>query len=250
MHFVCNSWFYPANLYKKKDNIFFTNKVGQDISTTRDTIATGQVQRGRVGYNGEGELQEWDRVYDYACYNDLGDPDSDPKHDRPTLGGSAEFPYPRRGRTGRPPSKSDTKVESRLPLLKSLEIYVPRDEKFGPQKLSDFLFTRLKSIIQLVKPELEDLFSKNPREFDSFEDALKIYGRGIKLHEDPALDCLWKNVPSDIINRIFHTDGELILKYPLPEVLKESRTAWRTDQEFAREMLAGLNPVIIRLLQV
>lgn len=67
--------------------------------------------------DGTGERKESDRIYDYATYNDLGKPDEDPKLARPPLGGSAEFPFPRRMRTGRPPSK--TSKSSRLRTSRS-----------------------------------------------------------------------------------------------------------------------------------
>lgn len=67
--------------------------------------------------DGTGERKESDRIYDYATYNDLGKPDEDPKLARPPLGGSAELPFPRRMRTGRPPSK--TSKSSRLQTSRS-----------------------------------------------------------------------------------------------------------------------------------
>lgn len=50
--------------------------------------------------DGTGERREWDRVYDFDVYDDLGNPDWTWDGKRPTLGGK-ERPYPRRMRTGR-----------------------------------------------------------------------------------------------------------------------------------------------------
>ncbi|WJZ88556.1 hypothetical protein VitviT2T_007841 [Vitis vinifera] len=199
--------------------------------------------------DGTGELKEWDRVYDYAYYNDLGNPDRDLKYTRPVLGGSAEYPYPRRGRTGRPPSEKDPNTESILPLLMSLNIYVPRDERFGHLKMLDFLAYALKSIVQFLLPEFEALCDSTPNEFDSFQDVLDLYEGGIKVPEGTLLDKIKDNIPLEMLKELVRTDGEHLFKFPMPQVIKEDKSAWRTDEEFAREMLAGLNPVVIRLLQ-
>lgn len=55
--------------------------------------------------NGKGERKKFDRIYDYAPYNDLGNPDHDDDLSRPVLTGE-KWPYPRRCRTGRPPTNS------------------------------------------------------------------------------------------------------------------------------------------------
>ncbi|KAF5454041.1 hypothetical protein F2P56_023738 [Juglans regia] len=247
IHFVCNSWVYPEDK-NKKDRVFFSNKTYLPSETPGPLLKYREEELVSLRGDGTGELQEWDRVYDYAYYNDLGNPDEDPEYARPVLGGSAEYPYPRRGRTGRPPTKTDPKTESRLKLLLSLNIYVPRDERFGHLKMSDFLAYALKSVAQVLQPELESLFDSTPNEFDSFQDVLNLYEGGIKL-PDNVLKNIRDNIPAEMLKEIFPTDGEGLLKYPMPQVIKEDRSAWRTDEEFAREMLAGVNPVIIRSLQ-
>ncbi|XP_042031042.1 probable linoleate 9S-lipoxygenase 5 [Salvia splendens] len=248
IHFVCNSWVYPSNKYKS-DRIFFINQAYLPSQTPPPLSAYREEELLVLRGDGTGELKEWDRVYDYAYYNDLGNPDSGKDSARPILGGSSQYPYPRRGRTGRPPTRTDPNTESRIPLLMSLNIYVPRDERFGHLKLSDFLGYGLKSVFQFLLPVLTDLCATLSNEFESFEDVLQIYEGGFKLPEGPLLQSIYDNVPSELLDDIFNKDAKGFFKYPMPDIIKESKTAWRTDEEFAKEMVAGMNPVIISRLQ-
>ncbi|KAK1282542.1 putative linoleate 9S-lipoxygenase 5 [Acorus calamus] len=244
VHFDCNSWIYPVNKYKY-DRIFFNNQTYLPSEMPLLLRPYRDQELVNLRGTGKGELKEWDRVYDYALYNDLGDPDKSPEDARPVLGNSAEFPYPRRGRTGRPPTKTDPNTESRLPPLVSLNIYVPRDERFGHLKMSDFLAWAIKSLTQFVQPGLKSVLDPTD-EYETFEDTYKIYEGGIKL---PKLNELSDIVPVEIVKELLRTDGAGLYKFPTPEVIHDSKEAWRTDEEFAREMLAGVNPVIISLLK-
>ncbi|XP_049414170.1 probable linoleate 9S-lipoxygenase 5 [Solanum stenotomum] len=248
IHFVCNSWVYPSFRYKS-DRIFFANQTYLPSETPEPLRKYRENELVTLRGDGTGKLEEWDRVYDYAYYNDLGDPDKGEEYARPILGGSSEYPYPRRGRTGREPTKTDPNSESRIPLLMSLDIYVPRDERFGHLKMSDFLTFSLKFTVQSLFPAFKALFDNTPNEFDSFEDVLELYEGGIKLPQGPLLKALIDSIPLEILKDVFHSDGEGLFKFPTPQVIQEDKTAWRTDEEFGREMLAGINPVLISRLQ-
>lgn len=115
---------------------------------------------------------------------------------------------------------TDPNTESRLPLL-SLDIYVPRDERFGHLKMSDFLAYALKSLVQIILPELKSICDKTPNEFDSFEDVLKLYEGGIRI-PDETLTKIKDRVPWEMFKELIRTDGEPLLKLPMPDVIKGS----------------------------
>ena len=101
----------------------------------------------------------------------------------------------------------------------SLNIYVPRDERFGHLKMSDFLAFALKSIVQVLKPELESLFDRTHNEFESLEDVLELYEGGIKV-PGGILKEIRDNIHPEMLKEILRTDGERILEYPMPQVIK------------------------------
>ncbi|KAL3648951.1 Lox9p [Castilleja foliolosa] len=248
VRFECNSWVYPTHRYKY-DRVFFTNKTYLPCDTPEPLQPYRNEELINLRGKGTGSLKEWDRVYDYAYYNDLGSPERGKDYARPVLGGGSEYPYPRRGRTGRRPNKKDPNSESRLFLL-NLNFYVPRDDRFNSIKFSDFIAYALKSLGQVLVPEIKAVFDKTINEFDTFQDVLNLYEGGIKLPEGYTLNKIRENVPFELVRELIRSDGERFLKFPMPDVIKEDRTAWRTDEEFGREMLAGVNPVIIQRLQV
>ena len=105
---------------------------------------------------------------------------------------------------------TDSKSES-----PSSSTYIPRDENFGHLKSSDFLTYGIKSIAQTVLPTFQSAFGLNA-EFDRFDDVRGLFEGGIHL----PTDALSKISPLPVLKEIFRTDGEQVLKFPPPHVIK------------------------------
>ncbi|KAK4746160.1 hypothetical protein SAY87_012472 [Trapa incisa] len=242
VHFICDSWVYPADPHKR-DRIFFANKAYLPHETPEPLLKFREEELQSLRGDGTGERKVCDRIYDYDCYNDLCEPGKGTTHVRPILGGSVEYPYPRRGRTGRPPAKEDDRFESRIPLLNSMSIYVPRDERFGQIKMSDLLAFSVKSIIHFLKPGIEGLCGDG--EFNCLADIMELYEGGIKIPKGHFAESFRESIPSEMLKEIFRPDGDTLFKFPKPHVIRRNNDGWGTDEEFAREMLAGVDPNVI-----
>jgi len=85
--------------------------------------------------------------------------------------------------------------------------------------MSDFLTYALKSLVQVLVPELKSICDETPTEFDSFEDVMQLYEGGIKLRGG-VLSKLRDQIPLEMLRELIRTDGEHFLHFPVPDVIK------------------------------
>ncbi|KAM3227708.1 hypothetical protein ACQJBY_059444 [Aegilops geniculata] len=222
---------------------FFTVKSYLPSQTPPGIEALRKKELEKLRGDGHSERKFHERVYDYDTYNDLGDPDKNIDHKRPVLG-TKEHPYPRRCRTGRPKTLYDPETEKR-----SSPVYVPRDEQFSDVKGRTFSATTLRSGLHAILPALAPLLN-NSQCFSHFPAIDALYSDGIPLPVDGHGGASF-NVINDVIPRVvqmIEDTTEHVLRFEVPEMLERDRFSWFRDEEFARQTLAGLNPICIRRL--
>ncbi|XP_047081170.1 lipoxygenase 2.3, chloroplastic-like [Lolium rigidum] len=240
--FHIDSW-----VHSKFDNpeprVFFSVRSYLPSQTPPGIEALRKKELETLRGDGQGERKFHDRVYDYDTYNDLGDPDTNIQHRRPVLG-SKEYPYPRRCRTGRPMTTTDPKTEKR-----SSTVYVPRDEQFSGIKGLTFSATTLRTGLHAILPALAPLIKKSEN-FPHFPSIDDLYSDGIPLPADGGAGASL-HIIRDVIPRVvqmIENTTEHVLRFEVPHMVERDRFSWFRDEEFARQTLAGLNPICIRLL--
>ncbi|KAB2613081.1 linoleate 13S-lipoxygenase 3-1 [Pyrus ussuriensis x Pyrus communis] len=244
LHFPVNSW-----IQSKKDHpgkrIVFCNKPYLPDQTPEGLKELRQRELKNLRGDGSGVRKLSDRIYDYALYNDLGNPDKGIGFARPTLGGK-KIPYPRRCRTGRLPTDTDMQAESRVE--KPLPMYVPRDEQFEESKMDTFSFGRLKGVLHNLIPTLMSSF-KADKDFRGYADIDSLYSEGVLLKLG-LKDEFLKKLPLPSMVSKFQDYNQGVLKYDTPKILSKDRLVWLRDDEFGRQAVAGVNPLSIQRLKV
>ncbi|KAK3148210.1 hypothetical protein QOZ80_3BG0292150 [Eleusine coracana subsp. coracana] len=242
VHFACNSWVQSTRELPTK-RVFFSNKPYLPSETPPGLRELRDKELMDLRGDGTGVRKLSDRIYDYATYNDLGNPDRGKEFIRPILGGE-KIPYPRRCRTGRPPTDTNMLAESRVE--KPHRIYVPRDEAFEELKQGAFSSGRLRAVLHTLIPSLIATISAETHNFQGFHHVDNLYKEGLRLklglHEH-----LFQKIP--LVQKI-QESSEGMLRYDTPSILSKDKFAWLRDDEFARQAVAGINPVNIERLTV
>ncbi|XP_076901093.1 lipoxygenase 1, chloroplastic-like [Bidens hawaiensis] len=241
VYFPCKSWVQSTNDHPNP-RVFFSNQPYLPHQTPAGLKILRENELRDLRGDGKGVRKLSDRIYDYDAYNDLGNPDRGSEFIRPILGGQ-RIPYPRRCRTGRLPSDTDILVESRVE--KPFPLYVPRDERFEESKQITFAKSRLKAVLHNLLPSMVANISKK-HDFKGFSQIESLYSDGLPLKFGLQDDILKKLRLPNLVS----SQGGGLLKYDIPKILSKDKFAWLRDDEFARQALAGVNPVSIEKLKV
>ncbi|XP_078444696.1 lipoxygenase 3 [Wolffia australiana] len=239
-HFSCHSW--VQSCWEQPDKrVFFSDKPCLPSETPAGLRELRKKELEAIRGDGGGERRLSDRIYDFDVYNDLGNPDKAPDLARPVLGGP-ELPFPRRCRTGRRPAESDASTESRIE--DPLPIYVPRDDAFEEGRIDMLEEGKRKAMHRVFIPAIVAGFSGG--ELGGLHHIDSLYKEGIRIKLGLAEDLLSKLPFFGKIQEA--TQGKLL--FDTPAIISKDKFAWLRDDEFARQVIAGINPVGIERLTV
>ncbi|EMS50607.1 Lipoxygenase 2.1, chloroplastic [Triticum urartu] len=251
--FHCNSWIDPSHCTPDK-RVFFPERSYLPSQTPKGVEALRKRELEILRGTGCGERKEHDRIYDYDVYNDLGNPDDEKNPTtRPVLGGK-EHPYPRRCRTGRPRSKKDPFSEERS---HKDHIYVPRDEAFTERKMGAFDTKKFMSQLHALTTGIKTAKHKD-QSFPSLSAIDKLYDDNFRNQpvqpEGGKLRFVIDLLETELLH-LFKLEGAAFLegirrvfKFETPEIHDRDKFAWFRDEEFARQTIAGMNPLSIQLV--
>ncbi|KAG5521893.1 hypothetical protein RHGRI_034201 [Rhododendron griersonianum] len=209
LFFPADTWIHPRN-DNPESRIIFTNKTYLPSQTPPGIKDLRREDLLSIRGNGKGERKMHERIFDYAPYNDL-DPFSESR---------IEKPHP---------------------------VYVPRDETFEEIKQNTFSAGRLKALLHNLIPSIAASLSSTDISFKCFSEIDKLYNDGVFLKDEDE-NITEKQFLANLMRRVA-TVGQRLLKYEVPAIIKRDRFVWLRDNEFARQMLAGVNPVGIELLR-
>ncbi|MFS8005707.1 putative linoleate 13S-lipoxygenase [Helianthus anomalus] len=133
------------------------------------------------------------------------------------------------------------------PLTESrtlLPFYVPADEDFSEIKSANFGAKTLYSVLHGVVPMLDSIVTDKDKGFPLFTSIDLLYNEGVNVPSPnngilSALPRLVKGA-TDAANTV--------IKFETPETLDRDTFSWFRDEEFCRQMLAGINPCRIQLV--
>ncbi|CAH1441948.1 unnamed protein product [Lactuca virosa] len=235
VNFTCNSWVHSSHDYPER-RIFFADKCYLPSQTPAALRSLRKKDLELLRGNGQGERKPFQRIYDYDVYDDLGDPVESLDLARPVLGGK-KFPYPRRCRTGQKICWEDPLTETRT----KAPFYVPINEDFSDIKSVSFGARTLYELFLSVLPRLGTFGYKD---FFLFEDIDLLFNEGVMIS---GTDKKAASLFPRFIHQVTDAVNDLI-KFEPPETIRRDTFFWLRDDEFGREMLAGVNPCCIQLV--
>ncbi|MCD7453934.1 hypothetical protein HAX54_022690 [Datura stramonium] len=242
IHFECNSWIYPNHLMQKA-RIFFSNTCYLPSQTPNGLLQLRKQELDALrGDENAERMREWHRAYDYDFYNDLGDPQ---QGERPILGGSVHYPYPRRGKTGKPHIHSEN-----VKGMFKIDSCIPPDERFRPQKLSEFAKKVIQATLHFVVTQGGSVSREETDQFKSFNEIKELFsGKKRQGVGEWMIKKLEARLPKEIFKEIEPGIKEYTARFPMPQLFAGNELAWKDDEEFGRQMLAGINATVIQCLQ-